>query len=301
MKPELVRFSSRPHPFSVHMTRCTNPACECSDVTFEVLEAVESDESDAAPIAFRVHIDSQTWEEIEPPTRLPEIARLVQEFLRDYPAAETAALQRACAEKRRIAERLKTYRIEPRLIREGTLVPFGEITHDRTGGKADHASFAYVFEHEGSTYLADDLFCPTPECACREVHLLFVKRVPVDGSKQNFLAEHRFLATFSLAGHAEVEHIELGTASEAQAVLSAWQEQYGDDIEQLSWRYEKVKEIARRSMVSQSGATGRYDLLSDEPLPVRTRVSRNGPCPCGSGRKFKKCCGKTGDLSLRPR
>ena len=25
------------------------------------------------------------------------------------------------------------------------------------------------------------------------------------------------------------------------------------------------------------------------PLP---KVDRNGPCPCGSGKKFKKCCGK---------
>src|SRR4051794_8901940 len=25
------------------------------------------------------------------------------------------------------------------------------------------------------------------------------------------------------------------------------------------------------------------------------RVSRNAPCPCGSGRKFKRCCGRAGD------
>ena len=24
----------------------------------------------------------------------------------------------------------------------------------------------------------------------------------------------------------------------------------------------------------------------------RPKVDRNGPCPCGSGKKFKKCCGK---------
>ena len=24
-----------------------------------------------------------------------------------------------------------------------------------------------------------------------------------------------------------------------------------------------------------------------------TRVGRNDPCPCGSGKKFKKCCGET--------
>ena len=28
--------------------------------------------------------------------------------------------------------------------------------------------------------------------------------------------------------------------------------------------------------------------------PVRTipRVGRNDPCPCGSGKKYKRCCGK---------
>lgn len=29
-----------------------------------------------------------------------------------------------------------------------------------------------------------------------------------------------------------------------------------------------------------------------KPLPVTsTKVGRNTPCPCGSGKKFKKCCG----------
>jgi preprotein translocase subunit SecA len=27
-------------------------------------------------------------------------------------------------------------------------------------------------------------------------------------------------------------------------------------------------------------------------LPQEKRVGRNDPCPCGSGRKYKKCCGK---------
>ena len=27
-------------------------------------------------------------------------------------------------------------------------------------------------------------------------------------------------------------------------------------------------------------------------MPTRTKVGRNDPCPCGSGKKFKKCCGK---------
>jgi preprotein translocase subunit SecA len=31
-----------------------------------------------------------------------------------------------------------------------------------------------------------------------------------------------------------------------------------------------------------------------EPIKAAGRVGRNDPCPCGSGKKFKKCCGKTG-------
>ena len=29
-------------------------------------------------------------------------------------------------------------------------------------------------------------------------------------------------------------------------------------------------------------------------VPVRTepKIGRNDPCPCGSGKKYKKCCGK---------
>jgi hypothetical protein len=30
----------------------------------------------------------------------------------------------------------------------------------------------------------------------------------------------------------------------------------------------------------------------------REKHDRNGPCPCGSGKKYKKCCGDEGNLSL---
>ena len=30
--------------------------------------------------------------------------------------------------------------------------------------------------------------------------------------------------------------------------------------------------------------------LPNERLIRRVKIGRNSPCPCGSGRKFKKCC-----------
>jgi len=29
-----------------------------------------------------------------------------------------------------------------------------------------------------------------------------------------------------------------------------------------------------------------------EKAPVGAVIGRNDPCPCGSGKKYKKCCGK---------
>jgi preprotein translocase subunit SecA len=40
-------------------------------------------------------------------------------------------------------------------------------------------------------------------------------------------------------------------------------------------------------------AAARHDYLERKPAPfLRTEkpVGRNDPCPCGSGKKFKKCC-----------
>ena len=28
-----------------------------------------------------------------------------------------------------------------------------------------------------------------------------------------------------------------------------------------------------------------------QPVRVEQKVGRNDPCPCGSGKKYKKCCG----------
>ena len=32
--------------------------------------------------------------------------------------------------------------------------------------------------------------------------------------------------------------------------------------------------------------------MPNEAIPPKPKVARNAPCPCGSGRKYKKCCGR---------
>jgi len=298
MNPELVRFSSHPRPFRVKTVYCTNVECECTEVTFHFSELMDG-ESIAEPMVFELRMDGPTWEEIVPSDPSPEVARLAEEFLRDYPPSEREAIQEVYQEKSRIARRLREHRIDPQWIEERMLVAFGEIIHDRADGKAAGSSFLCGFEHEGEEYLVDDLYCPNPECDCRKVHLRFVRCVPSHRPAKVPVAKEHFLAKVSLDGRAEVVERQRGTRSEAEGVLSAWQESYGDDFGELQWRYEKVKEIARRSAPGQTGVSRRYDQPPEELAPATVRMGRNEPCPCGSGKKFKKCCGRKKDTIPR--
>jgi preprotein translocase subunit SecA len=52
---------------------------------------------------------------------------------------------------------------------------------------------------------------------------------------------------------------------------------------------------ARRRKQQQRITYGRGDDGDDKPKTVKRKgqkVGRNDPCPCGSGKKYKKCCGR---------
>ncbi len=52
--------------------------------------------------------------------------------------------------------------------------------------------------------------------------------------------------------------------------------------------------VAQYAHMGRSIATGLVEPDADTPVPTRdTKVGRNAPCPCGSGKKYKRCCGAT--------
>lgn len=54
---------------------------------------------------------------------------------------------------------------------------------------------------------------------------------------------------------------------------------------------DKGKRLAERA--APIGQMSLFDMPDEKPkLTIVGKPSRNGPCPCGSGRKFKNCCGK---------
>ena len=50
---------------------------------------------------------------------------------------------------------------------------------------------------------------------------------------------------------------------------------------------EKMKTLAAQKKKAHTPLVS----ASQGPLVVGDKVGRNDPCPCGSGKKYKKCCG----------
>jgi Protein of unknown function (DUF1186)/SEC-C motif len=97
-------------------------------------------------------------------------------------------------------------------------------------------------------------------------------------------------------GRSELDDVE---ASPRGALLEQMKDRHPpiDDVaESTSWwaRFERFSSNRRAGELGALAAGG--DLHGDRPVepPYRApvKVGRNEPCPCGSGKKYKKCCGQ---------
>ena len=52
------------------------------------------------------------------------------------------------------------------------------------------------------------------------------------------------------------------------------------------------EDLKRRQTVQVTATSGGDDTVKKEPVKKGSKVGRNDPCPCGSGKKYKHCCGK---------
>lgn len=82
---------------------------------------------------------------------------------------------------------------------------------------------------------------------------------------------------------------ELGTST-------VWDEPFETDTAALEAAFLAIKAEGIHSFVTtaqEEAKAAEPELMRKlaEAMPLSTKVGRNELCPCGSGKKFKKCCG----------
>ena len=91
------------------------------------------------------------------------------------------------------------------------------------------------------------------------------------------------------------------SASTTEYLLQAWEHRGDCHFSEFRRRYDLIKSIGSRSFSSLAESSSSPQVQPVVTPPTRIdppqkitasipRVRRNDPCPCGSGRKYKRCC-----------
>lgn len=120
--------------------------------------------------------------------------------------------------------------------------------------------FDLGFAREGRPFLVDDLYCLRPGCRCDQV-LLVLEDLSIDAGDLDEL-------------HMSAAELQHGLPRAVRKHRALWEAFFDEGGADLLDRCDRMFALRR-------------------PEPVRVaKVGRNEPCPCGSGKKHKRCCGK---------
>lgn len=143
-------------------------------------------------------------------------------------------------------------------------------------------------------YLDGEKQAPTAEALMRARYSAFVE-AKVDFVHDTLHArsrsDHDRQATKSWAERSEWLGLELVSVSGGGA------DEGRGEVEFIARFRTKGKPVEHHEIATFVKEEGRWWFLDGRTPPVETqrreepKIGRNEPCPCGSGKKFKKCCG----------
>jgi len=142
----------------------------------------------------------------------------------------------------------------------------------------------------GRRYWSCIYLCPYSDCDCHEVHVVFFDDAADKDAAENGESVGSVLLELSGDGGFRIVEMEAECGAPEHLIKDLWA--------LFQRRYDVARFLRRRE--AQFKAVGET-LWRPRVEPVHSfpRPGRNDPCPCGSGRKFKKCClGKEGGTPI---
>ena len=129
---------------------------------------------------------------------------------------------------------------------------------------------------EGKNCIIFDQFCLRPKCACTD-SILTIFSPDIPGKTEH----EQCIVALTYAKKSWTAYENQTFPLSVKAVRSAVEDQIPDFYRKLRDRHLKLKSIYAHCK--------KKNYSPELPLQV-PKVGRNDPCPCGSGKKYKKCC-----------
>ncbi len=277
-----VRFSDHCVPFELTTAFCTNPECDCREISLRL--KAQSDEN---PLQFSLTVDLDSWTERKAPERDTQVSHWVNEFLDELPAEEKRSLYNLYDAKF-ADKRLQSCILSRDDVLGGALISYTNIVSENKSIYEGGTSCISRFEHNDTEYAIDALYCPNPKCHCDEAHLFIIRLNPEQQDQIAATSAANMLVKLTFAGNWHIEERWEIPLAEAKQLMTTWLEKTPWIIDRLKREYEAIKEVGARSLEQM---VPEMSFFPHEPIVREKKIGRNEPCICGSGKKYKKCCG----------
>ncbi len=253
---------------------CVNPHCNCNDVLLSFFEL-----SDGSPInqLFTLRVELGTWKVTEQTVKNQEIDAdpMIKDFT-DNIAELKGLLLSHYRKAKEYGKKNYTLHIPEstvKLILEGSMLSYSEIFG---ACDLDHLSFEF---NKSERWMFDDQYCSNPQCLCNEAVLSFYKIDPTKKTQESDFAVRLNIKNFKY----DIEYNQSDPDKIAE-IIKFLKDSRPDVLVTIKRRYLEVKNASKRVIKESS-------LKEKKEEPPIVRIGRNDPCPCGSGKKYKKCCG----------
>jgi len=280
---QLQRGKWADQKFRVFIGTCDNPLCPCAIVNLACV-CIDGPEPGAdAPPPMRFALDlAEQQIDLNPGRPVPSAVSMA---FAKHVAAELDDEDWAnlygwfLGVKRDLVERADVGKLDavfPAQVMagDGTMVGYTEIF-----------PFAHRFEFlfRDAGWFVGDQYCVAESCPCRNAALTFVG-VPRDAGPDLKLRgedQPTIFYDYTLGRMERTACTPRAGQPEITELLNALKIVHPTLNAELRKRHQKLRVLFHRAVAEEAAG-----LVRREP-----KVGRNDPCPCGSGRKFKKCCG----------
>jgi hypothetical protein len=263
-----VEFDHFEHKVLIKDWYCDNPECDCMSVALYFL-ALHEDTKQSSELFFLM-LDMNSWEIREQVIADKENAdEMIAEFMDGLDEFHFKDLfKEHCRTVKEHGK--KHYRPED----EMALYP----------GPDNIADDPLAFLYDGSRFLVTDQYCTNAKCHCNAVVLSFFRLSDRETQTPEFIFR---LHLDSL--DYKMEQINCDPDKIA-GIVKRFLDKQGV-LETLRHRYREMKKDGGKSHMKRITETEGKDHNPEPRRVAEPKAGRNDPCPCGSGKKYKKCCG----------
>lgn len=263
-----IELDEPPVSIEFYDRACTDVDCPCRDATLVC---------DCDGLGFEVDTDVDHWRlQAVKPDR-SDVRELAEALLQGV--VQTVGRQIKWKFEQKYADqRVEAHRMPAQAVRGGEVISLLQVVSGTPRPTEEFGVSYGLFEVDGRSFVTDVYYCANPKCGCREAHPMFLEFWSDPKAKIEGQVGILHLS-WGFDGRTEILEKEHLSQEQAEHLIRAWTRKH-PKMDTFKAEYAQAKQIGRRS------------LRDAAPAPAASaKPGRNDPCPCGSGKKYKRCCG----------